>query len=424
MALLASPWRLSERIGFRFLFLLLGSLSIFCWDNILEFAFRWNFDSEYSFLERPFYWLDRHFFHVGYDPAIYSALPGDSRFGVIFYLLLLIGSIIGTVVWSMLDKKRLSYDKCLYWFRRYLRYVLALTLFTYGIDKVIPSQMSYPGVLDQLRPMGDNNRFSILWYFMGVAPGYMILTGAMEIIGSLLLLYRRTVAAGCLILLVMLVNIVALNIFYNVQVKLFSFQLLCYCLFILYPYITPLVKLFFLGQPVSLVQPIYRLRTLRQDRLLSGVSMLIILVGAGLFTTEVYKRYQRHQAAARSEKIYEVTTFVAKDTLPPLETDTLRWKRCVFTSQRYPPFRDMVFVYYMQGDMDYYVYARDSSRHTLTFKDDSDSLRWPIFHYSYPGKETMLLTGKWKGQDVTISMNRRTTDSMNLNRERITLMHY
>jgi hypothetical protein len=70
-------------------------------------------------------------------------------------------------------------------------------MFTYGIDKVIPSQMPYPGVIDQMTPLGDFTRFDILWHFMGVAPGYMFLTGIMEIIGSLLLLNRRIVAARC-----------------------------------------------------------------------------------------------------------------------------------------------------------------------------------------------------------------------------------
>lgn len=419
MSDITKPWRLSEKIAFRFLVLLLGSFTIFCWEATLQFSLHYQFDAPFKFLSGTFYWLDRHLYHTGYDPKLQFSFPGDNHFGIVSYFTILLLVIIGTALWSWLDRKRAGYDRCLYWFRVYLRYVLAIVMFTYGIDKLIPSQMPYPGVMDDLTPLGDFTRFTILWSFMGVAPGYMILTGSMEIIGSIFLLNRRTTAAGCLILLVMLVNIVALNIFYNVQVKFFSTQLLAYCLFLLYPYLKNIIAFFFLGKPVALTERYYRLRRPGWHNSLFAVLMLIYLLGTLPFAIEVNRRYHRHLVNGSQEKIYDVSAFVSKDTVPPLETDTLRWKRCLFATSHYPPFVPFVVIFNMRDEKDYYGCFTDSSKKTMIFKDDGDSLRWPVFRYSYPAGDRLLLVGKWKGRDVNILLQYHTTDSMSLNKERI-----
>jgi hypothetical protein len=422
MAADTRSWRLSEKIAFRFFFLLLSSFSIFCWDNTFQFSFHYEFDAPYKFLAGPFYWLDKHIYHSGYDPKFHVSFPGDNHFGLVCYLTLLLLSITGTVIWSWLDRRRPSYDRFLYWFRVYIRYVLAVTMFTYGIDKLIPTQMPYPGVIDQLTPLGEFTRFNVLWNFMGVAPGYMVLTGTMEILGSLLLLFRRTVAAGCLILLVMLVNIVSINIFYNVQVKSFSTQLLIYCLFLLYPYLKNIIAFFFLGKPVSLAERHYRLSEPARHNSLFVVLLLIFVFGTLAFGIEANSRHRQHIADGKRERSYDVTAFVAKDTLPPLETDTLRWKRCLFASSHYPPFMSFVVIFNMRGEKDYYACVTDSTEKKIIFKDEGDSLKWPVFHYSYPARDRLLLIGKWKGRDVNIYLQNRPIDSTSLNREEIKWM--
>ncbi len=64
-----------------------------------------------------------------------------------------------------------------------------MTMFSYGIDKLIPVQMSYPSVVTLTTPMGEFSRFDVLWTFMGVAPGYMMLTGFCEILAAVLLVF-------------------------------------------------------------------------------------------------------------------------------------------------------------------------------------------------------------------------------------------
>lgn len=98
---------------------------------------------------------------------MHEGFPEDNHFGVVFYLSLVLLAVVGTAVWSLLDRKRQQYDRLLFWFRVYLRYILAMIMFEYGVIKFIPVQMFYPGVVDLLTPLGEQTRFKILWNFMG-----------------------------------------------------------------------------------------------------------------------------------------------------------------------------------------------------------------------------------------------------------------
>ena len=369
----------------------------------------------YNLLAKPFYWLDKHLYHTGYTLKMETA-PFDNHFGVIFYITLFLLAILGAFVWGLLDKKRYNYDKLFYWFNLYLRYTLAIVIFGYGIDKLIPIQMTYPSVISLITPYGELSRFDVLWNFMGVSPGYMIFTGASEIAGSLLLLSRRTAVAGYLLLLAVLSNVVALNFFYNIPVKLFSSQLLLYDLYLLAPYLKKIFLFFFSDQFVPDAQKYYGFQTSWKkyiERLLLIFFTFLIFL---LTTIATYQLYEKHKLTAKREKVYEVTTFISRDTLAPLLTDTLRWKRFLFAYENY------VVICNMKDQKDWYQCDVDSLKRTFTLHDNPDSSTWKIFHYTYHGKDQLQLTGKWKGKDVSILMQSTPVDSMPLNKEKIILM--
>ncbi|HXB92982.1 MAG TPA: hypothetical protein VNU72_11860 [Puia sp.] len=412
---------------FRFSFIFLGGSTILCWDNISDVIHRafstvpFNYEAFYGSMRAPLHWLDAHLFHTGYDPKVHGTFPGDNHFGALFYLSLLLVALIGAIAWSILDRKRQNYDRLNYWFRVYLRYILAIVIFSYGLDKLIPVQMSHPNIETLLLPFGQISRFSLFWNFMGVSPGYMIVTGSIEVIGALLLLNRHTVALGCIVVLGVLINVVSLNIFYNVPVKLYSTQLLLYTLFLLYPYGSRLVQLFFAGRSVSLTSPGYGFQTPWKKNMLTaaliGVPFLLLVpIGIG-----IVHRYHRNENNARLQKDYEVTAFVAKDTLPPLSTDTLRWRRFLISYSIYRP-KTYAIVWDMQDDLDFFDCEIDSSKKTFTLADGPDSLHRHVFSYSNPEKAKLMLTGTWKDKGVQILMNDVAIDSMWLNRDNIRLI--
>lgn len=411
----AHPWKSWEKIVFRFLFLFLG---FYLLDFELTFiSFNFNFFDDlskiYESVAQPLYWLDTHFYHTGYNPQLHQSLPGDNHFGVVFYFTITIICTLSVIAWSVIDRHKTQYNRLNYWFRLYVRYMVALIMFGYGTDKLIPVQMNYPGVTELLTPLGDQGLFSIVWNFIGASPGYEIFTGTCEVIGSLLLIFRRTYVFGSLFMCTILCNVVALNIFYNIPVKLYSSLLLVCVLFLLLPYSYKLIQFFFCGRSVSLAEKHYRFER-------SWKKYLVIILGIGIPVTgvlndffHVNKRYQENQVNSKRQKLYDVTYFVTSDTLLPLLSDTLRWKRFALA------YKNSAAIYSMQDKADYYDCDIDTVRHTYTLHDNADTSTWNIFHYSNPQKNVLQLSGTWKGNDVNILMNEVSIDSMTLNKERL-----
>ncbi|MEO7490947.1 MAG: hypothetical protein ABIU77_27770, partial [Ferruginibacter sp.] len=347
-------------------------------------------------------------------PQLNQNPPGDNHFGIVFYFTLAILIVIIIIVWGILDRHKTQYNKLNYWFRMYVRYTLALIMFGYGIAKLIPVQMSYPGVADLLTPIGEQSRFGTVWNFVGASPGYEIFTGACEVAGSLLLLFRRTHVFGSLFMCTILCNVVALNIFYNIPVKLYSSLLLACVLFLLAPYINKLIQFFFYGRAVSLAEKQYKFKRRWKKYLLVALGISIPAFCFVTDTMHVYKRYVENTMNAKREKLFEVTYFVSKDTLPPLLTDTLRWRKFAFAN------KNSAIVYNMLDKAEYYDCEMDTIKRTYTLHNNPDTATWPVLHYSNPLKNILQLTGNWKGNNVTVVMKEIPLDSVALNKERIT----
>jgi hypothetical protein len=408
-------WKIWEKFTFRFLFLFLGLylLSFELFYFLETFHFVKDSSIVYKPFEKPLYWLDQHFYHTGYDPKLHASVPSDNHFGVVFYITIVILFLILASAWSIIDRHKSNYNKLYYWFRIYIRYMVALIMIVYGIGKLIPVQMPYPDVTELLKPMGEQDLFSILWNFVGISPGYENFVGISELIGSFLLLFRRTYVFGALFMCTVLCNIVALNIFYNVGVKLYSALLLISVIFLLVPYLNILKLFFFYNRKISLEELKYPMVTDWKRYFFIGLG--VVLVGGTIVfdILNVYKNYNRGLTSKKNQRLYNIDWFVTKDTIPPVLSDTLRWKRFAFIG------RHTAVIYNMKDSAGFYVYDLDSNRHSYTLHDNTDSLKWDKLLFSHPQKNKFEFSGKWKGVDVHIMMEEVPIDSMKLNKERI-----
>jgi hypothetical protein len=414
------PWKTWRKISFRFFFLFFGITSLFCWVISCSFVndtvFGGDFESLnklYKPFSRVFYWLDRYIYHTGYDPKTHVSLPVDNHFGVIYYLTFFFLTIIAAIVWGILDKKRLSYNKLSYWFNVYLRYTLAIVILGYGIDKVIPIQMPYPRTVDMITLFGNQSKEDLLWKFMGVSPGYMFFTGSCELTAAFLLFFRRTAVFGYLFLVTILTNVVLLNWFYNISVKLFSSLLLLYAWYLLAPWISTIFQFFFSGAPAVVPQKHYSFEKKWKRYLLPTVLIMVPVLFLILDSIGDTKRYRKEITGARKEKMYSVTAFVAKDSLA---ADTFRWKRVLFVYDNY------MVVYNMKDRQDWYLCDVDSVKKILTLHKDDNKTIIRTMQYVYPSKGTMQLSGKWKGKDIRVSLKLSPVDSMYLNKEKIKII--
>jgi hypothetical protein len=91
------------------------------------------------------------------------------------------------------------------------RYYAAFTLLLYGFAKTMGAQFT---ILDSqlARPLSDISGFWLTWYYFGYSVVYSSIVAWTQIIGSLMLCFRRTALIGALFLLPVMVNVVSIDI--------------------------------------------------------------------------------------------------------------------------------------------------------------------------------------------------------------------
>jgi hypothetical protein len=181
-------------------------------------------------------WIAARVFHITGEAATYFPTgSGDTTLQYITALLYFVVALAATLVWSLLDRQRLHYVQLHFWFRILLRYMLAVTLFGYGFAKVFPQQFGPPGPFKLIEPFGEFSPMGVLWSFMGASIPYVIFSGTCEVAGGALVLFRRTTLLGALVSTAVMVNVVALNFFYDVPVKLYSTHILLMAILLVTP---------------------------------------------------------------------------------------------------------------------------------------------------------------------------------------------
>ena len=131
--------------------------------------------------------------------------------------------------------RRRSYDSWLPGLRVVVRLVLAASLLEYGMTKVIPTQFPAPPLTALVTPVGEMTLSALLWTTIGSAPAYQIATGCVEVLAGVLLLLPRTVTLGALLALVSLLQVLLLNLTFDIGVKLVTMHLIVLAVILLVP---------------------------------------------------------------------------------------------------------------------------------------------------------------------------------------------
>lgn len=158
---------------------------------------------------------------------------GDTTFNYILLLGVVLAAVIGTIIWSILDRNRPNYKMLLYYLSVLVRYYLGFFMFSYGLAKLFNMQF---GDLSEYRlksTYGQSSPMGLAWAFFSYSTGYKYFMGIAEALGGLLLFFRRTVALGAIITLTVTANIVAVNYFFDVPVKILSTILLSMSVFLI-----------------------------------------------------------------------------------------------------------------------------------------------------------------------------------------------
>ncbi|MDQ6756823.1 MAG: hypothetical protein M3004_07800 [Bacteroidota bacterium] len=411
-------WSPAQKVAFRFCFLFFSMTSL-TYSNIILILLNRDRDAAQSFLIKPITFLENNIFHIGYKPEMGSTELVSSLFGWLLLFLIILLSIIGTLMWSVADKEKRDYHQLHFWFNKYLVYYLFIVMIGYAVSKIIPTQMPYPDIGSLLTPIGNLTKFNLTWMFIGASSGYERFTGCCELIACLLILFQRTRVLGCLVMTFVLVNVVSLNVYYNIIVKLPSIILLLTTLFLLTPYIPKLISFFYFLKPVSLKEKRYKFVTSWKNYLIT----LLLIVPAWITykTIEYNIAYANYLVTIRSsQKLYKVTSFAStNDTISPSRNDTITWRQFAITGA----FQNAAVVYNANNENESYNYNFDSTKQLLTLINPGDTSIKYLFKYSLPAKDKMILIGDWKHKQVTIELSNMDINNFTLVKDKIQWMY-
>ncbi len=376
-SLIQAPWTPGKKVLFRFVFVY---FSIY----ILPFPLAWLpytdwFSTVFNSLwMAPVVWTGNHIFNLANEIRVLPNGSGDTTFNYVQVFLFLVLAIVATTAWSLLDRKRPHYERLLYWLTIIIRYYLGIVALTYGFAKVIKTQFPFPPMTWLMESYGDSSPMRLLWTFMGYSAVYNVFTGMGEVLGGLLLFFRRTKMVGSLILAAVMSNVVLINFAYDVPVKLFSSHLLLMLFFLLAPDVANLWKFLVLRQAVeaAVSQPVFVQKKWKSILLTAKLVFIVGLIVVHVFNGLSMIRTKKDlPVAAGLEAVYDVDTFVLKnDTLPPLMNDKRRWKRILIDQG------GMSNVEYMDGAVIWYRYDQDTVKHTIALTTPGSKTG---YHFSY-----------------------------------------
>lgn len=170
-------------------------------------------------------WVGSAVLGIDYEIPLVMTGSGDTTAEYVKLFCVLVLATAGSSVWSLLDR-RPSHPTLAAWLVVYARYWLGSAMLGYGFAKLFLLQFPAPDSFRLMEPYGESSPMGLVWAFMGQSPAYQFFAGAVEAVGGMLLLWRRTTTLGALVTAGAMTNVVMLNFGYDVPVKLFSSHLL------------------------------------------------------------------------------------------------------------------------------------------------------------------------------------------------------
>jgi hypothetical protein len=105
------------------------------------------------------------------------------------------------------------------------RFIASFLLLFYGFAKLNGSQFTIlASELD--KPLGEVSGFWLTWYYFGYSPIYGSFIALVQILGGILLMFRRTTLLGSCILLPVITNIILVDVFYGIAFDAFLVALI------------------------------------------------------------------------------------------------------------------------------------------------------------------------------------------------------
>ena len=410
-------WKLSRKISFRF-FCSFFILYIFPFPlNSVPFGGEINKISEkilgwyyaaFEYVTVFWHWLTpgvaKTLLNLENPITIFTNGSGDTTYDYVLVLTMILLSILICIGWSILDRNRKNYNTAYYWLCVLIRYYLAVIMLSYGFSKVFHLQMPYPYLSRLVQPYGDSSPMGLAWTYVGQSKAFSAFVGWSEVICGLLLFFRKTTLVGALLTLIVMGNVVVVNLCYDIPVKLFSSVLEIMALYLAAPYLKKIYQAFIQHKPIHInnyYQPVF---TKRWQAI--GIKILKVLIIADALFSGVKgsidqgKQYGDNAPKPPLYGIYNTVLVVRNnDTIPPLTTDTSRWKQIIVQSNNYARIK------LMNDTLRNYNFKVDTVLKKAVVFPNWDTLNKINFNY-ITDADYLTFTGKFKNDSLFIKLKR------------------
>jgi len=401
---LTQPWSATQKMLFRFAFIFFA-LFIFFFPNAGAPGLNELYDFYIDPMHKLIVWMAAHVFHLAKPVTIFTNGSGDTTYDWLVLCVVAICSVIGAAIWTIAGQKRINYDRLYYWMIIVLRYYVGITMLAYGSVKVVQLQFAAPTPWRLIEPYGNSSPFTLAWTFMGYSRGYNYFTGIAEVSCGILLLFKRTSLFGAVIAFTVAANIFAINLCFDVPVKIVAGALVLMVSVILLKDLHRFIDFFFLNRPAApgnLTPRRFQKKWKNVTLIVVKYVMIFYVVASNI--SNMITGYSAYGMGVKRPVLYGVfntKSFVRnKDTIAPLTTDTARWKRITINGF------GSVTVEMMNDSTKKYSYKADTLKKLITLGNMKDTSRKYIFKYSLTKDSVLQMDGNGPNGDLSVNFKR------------------
>jgi hypothetical protein len=322
-------------------------------------------------------------------------------------------AVIATAIWSVVDRRRRHYATLHKWFRLFVRFALAASMFEYGMTKVIPTQFPAPSLTTLVTPTGQLTLSALLWTAIGSSPPYEIFTGCVELLGGILLLTPRTTLLGALICLAATTQVFVLNMTFDIGVKLVSLHLMLLALFLLAPDLNRLADVFIWNRPASASPEAPLMRTIRGNRIAGAAQIAFGIYLLAMFA-HINLRFWEVGGGGRPRSalygVWDVEQLSVDGEIRPADVHEYdrRWRRVIFDAP------DTIVFQRTDDSFARYGASIDENRRTLALSKGGSRTWKGSLSYERPSPDRLIVEGDMDGHRIVLQLRQTDFDTFRL----------
>ncbi|WP_299764477.1 hypothetical protein [uncultured Dokdonia sp.] len=406
---------LSQKYLWRFVLLF---LLFFCFPYDMTYGMTYALE-DWHLWDTPIFWLADVLFN--WELSIDTRYIGfDSRYEVVRYTLCFLLANLGTLIWLLIDYKyKTSYNQKLKnLVQTILRYHIAFIILTYGLSKVVDIQFGVMSMDTLDKNIGNSSAMGFMWDFFSYSQTVTRFSGWLEVIGGVLLFFRRTTFLGLTLLVIVMANVVIFDIGYNVSVTIYAIYILVLILILLSDQFVSIYNYLILNKtttPVRYKRLFVNDKTYARAKIFK-IALLLVMSSLFFYQFSTYANLMKKDQSWFTNK-QTVETFIRNGDTISNDTDEKRWKEINFnTTNVYPNSFEII---YHTKKTERLAFTIDTLTKTLNYSDFIDptpqyelfskiddsiekNRTWKSLKYSKRGDTATVWTGIFKKDTLHI----------------------